>query len=133
MNSSSLVSEATRLEMGLRLARQKTVATRLDEEKGEVPVFYSERVVFQKPGGNLTFPFFLSKDDLDAAFARGGGGELPAEQVKISTLDGFVDNMRGPGGADLSQAEVMVSRRANDALAALRKAEGEGKLGSGIQ
>lgn len=111
---------------------QKTVATRLDEEKGEVPVFYSERVVFQNARGNLTFPFFLSKEDLDAAFQRGEGAELPADQVRIATLDGVVDNMRS-GAADLAAAEVMVSRRANDALAALKKAEGEGRLGSGLQ
>ena len=56
--------------------------TTLDERKGQVPVFYSERVVLEDAEGAVTYPFFLAKDDLDAAWrefgrgrpAGGGGG-----------------------------------------------------------
>jgi len=41
----------------------------LDEDKGQVPVFYSERVSYGE-GASATFPFFLRKEDLDAAFVE---------------------------------------------------------------
>ena len=40
-----------------------------DEAKGQVPVFYSERVSFVS-GGKTTFPFFFAKEDLDQAFSQ---------------------------------------------------------------
>ena len=45
------------------------VPTQLDESKGQVPVFYSERVSYGE-GASATFPFFLRKEDLDAAFVE---------------------------------------------------------------
>ena len=44
-----------------------------------MPVFYSERVVLQEVDG-VAFPFFFSKDDLDAAWQGGSepGGENAA-------------------------------------------------------
>ena len=53
--------------------------TTLEERNGQVPVFYSERVVLQEVDG-VAFPFFFSKDDLDAAWQGGSepGGENAA-------------------------------------------------------
>jgi len=95
--------------------------TILDEAKGQVPVFYSERVAFGSEGSQ-TFPFFLVKEDLDAAYnelvasgsIKGGGGTeggIPIGLVRTATLDGLVDQMLS-GAVDLSQAVVVGSRQA---------------------
>ena len=39
-----------------------------------MPIFYSESVVLQDKQGELAYPFFFSKDDLDAAYRQYGGG-----------------------------------------------------------
>lgn len=112
--------------------------TTLDEAKGQVPVFYSERVSLVDKAGAASYPFFLAKEDLDAAFVelqKPGGGAAPddvpksaREQrreaeaegmpdglVRIATLDGLVRQMKS-GEIDLSQA-VLVGSSASVALA----------------
>ena len=98
--------------------------TILDEEKGQVPIFYSERVAFGG-AGEQTFPFFLVKEDLDAAYeqlvSEGGvpgvkpgssnGEGIPIGLVRVATLDGLVDQMTS-GAVDLSQAVIVGSRQA---------------------
>lgn len=95
--------------------------TILDEAKGQVPVFYSERVAFGAEG-RQTFPFFLVKEDLDAAYdelvangsIKGGGGDgsgIPIGLVRVATLDGLIDQMLS-GAVDLSQSVVVGSRQA---------------------
>lgn len=91
----------------------RLLPTSLDESKGQVPVFYSEQVALTDPkSGEVSYPFFLAKADLDAAFVelagdkaagdaadkprRSGQGtsgatEMPIGQVRIATLDGLVD------------------------------------------
>ena len=90
--------------------------TVLDEEKGQVPLFYSERVSFEDANGVPSFPFFLVKEDLDAAYeelqaraapsappskSKGEAG-IPIGLTRIATLDGLVDQMTR-GDIDLSQ------------------------------
>ena len=90
----------------------------LDEKKGQVPLFYSERVAYDTAGGDQVFPFFLSKDDLDAAYdelqkVTGGPkseeGGIPIGLVRVATLDGLVDQMLS-GEVDLSKAVIVASK-----------------------
>jgi len=110
----------------------------LDEDKGQVPVFYSERVAYEDKSGEQSFPFFLSKDDLDAAYEElqrsiGGatasaaaaskfdgssGGGIPIGLVRVATLDGLVDQMRS-GEVDLTKAVVVAQRSALNAVRSL--------------
>ena len=106
------------------------VPTTLSEAKGQVPVFYSEKVAFEI-GGDMRYPFFLRKEDLDRAFEallekgllQGGeaGGTLakksksgegatgmPVGLVRVATLDGLVKQMRS-GEVDLSKSIVVGS------------------------
>lgn len=105
----------------------------LDESKGQVPLFYSERVSLVDGAGRSSFPFFLSKEDLDASFvalqrAEGSGAKrseaeadgMPVGLVRIATLDGMVSQMKS-GEVDLSQA-VLVG--AADAIALTKKLTG---------
>jgi len=119
---------------------QKFLPTSLDENKGQVPIFYSERVAYESNDGTQTFPFFLSKDDLDAAYdelqaalgaggtssaaaaskadpkkADGGSGGIPIGLVRVATLDGLVDQMRS-GAVDLSQSVVVAQRSSLNAV-----------------
>ena len=104
--------------------------TTLDEAKGQVPVFYSERVAFES-GGKTTFPFFLTKEDLDRAFVELGspsgssmtkgdaskvGEGIPVGLVRVATLDGLVNQMQS-GEIDLTEGVLVGSR---DALVAIR-------------
>jgi hypothetical protein len=106
--------------------------TTLDEAQGQVPIFYSERVAFQT-GSETSYPFFLSKEDLDRAFVQlgspGAGGApakssssksseegIPVGLVRCATLDGLVGQMER-GDIDLSQAVLVGSR---DALVAVK-------------
>jgi len=67
--------------------------TALDARSGQVPVFYSERVVLQDEGGGSSFPFFFSKEDLDDAW-RGGD----AAPTKGGAADaGFSEQAFGGG------------------------------------
>ena len=76
--------------------------TTLDERKGQVPVFYSEKVVLEDAEGAKTYPFFLAKDDLDAAWrefgvgrpAGGGSGAVAAKPE----VGGFAAQAFGGGG-----------------------------------
>ena len=117
----------------------------LDEEKGQVPVFYSERVSFDdgSGGGNL-FPFFLIKEDLDAAYdqlakegkappetsnsnaaaGQGQAGGIPIGLVRVATLDGLLDQMV-TGEIDLSRAVVVGSQAA---LATIKQLVEEGAI-----
>ena len=102
----------------------------LSEEKGQVPVFYSEKVAFEI-GGDMRYPFFLRKEDLDRAFdallekgllqgGEAGGtlakkskngegtGGMPVGLVRVATLDGLVKQMR-TGEIDLSKSIVVGS------------------------
>ncbi|KAL1529640.1 hypothetical protein AB1Y20_000582 [Prymnesium parvum] len=97
----------------------------LSEEKGQVPVFYSEKVAFDI-NGETRYPFFLRKEDLDIAFdalqtkgaleaedgkkvsKANGPTSMPVGLVRVATLDGFVKQMRS-GEVDLSQAIVVGS------------------------
>lgn len=111
--------------------------TVLDEAKGQVPIFYSERVAFGDAGGQ-TFPFFLVKEDLDAAFEQlvsdgaipdvkpgsTNGQGIPIGLVRVATLDGLVDQMSS-GSVDLTQAVVVGSRQA---LNMVRQLAQEGQL-----
>ena len=92
----------------------------LDEAKGQVPVFYSERVAYEGKDGAQSFPFFLSKDDLDGAYnelqAVTGGpksedGTMPIGLVRVATLDGLVDQMLS-GEVDLTNAVLVGARSA---------------------
>jgi len=101
--------------------------TMLDETRGQVPLFYSEKVAFQAAeGGGTTFPFFLVKEDLDAAFlelvkrgdvptpsgaAAGAVEGIPIGLVRVATMDGLIDQMES-GDVDLSQAVIVGSRTA---------------------
>eukprot|EP00310_Coccolithus_braarudii_P022176 CAMPEP_0183355274 /NCGR_PEP_ID=MMETSP0164_2-20130417/39705_1 /TAXON_ID=221442 /ORGANISM="Coccolithus pelagicus ssp braarudi, Strain PLY182g" /LENGTH=286 /DNA_ID=CAMNT_0025528325 /DNA_START=1 /DNA_END=861 /DNA_ORIENTATION=+ len=96
----------------------------LDEAKGQVPVFYSERVVLSL-GGVSKYPFFFRKEDLDTAFrrteaaaalakssSRGGAPEgLPSGLVRVATLDGLVKQMQS-GEVDLTDALLVPSPQA---------------------
>ena len=111
------------------------MATTLDENKGQVPVFYSEKVSYENKEGEQSFPFFLSKEDLDAAYDElqrlqgatptpsGGGanaesGGLPIGLVRVATLDGFVDQMLR-GEIDLSKAVVVPQKSSLSAIRSL--------------
>ena len=104
--------------------------TSLDEGKGQVPIFYSEKVAYEsKDGSEQSFPFFLSKDDLDKAYddllkltgeaspanaastgrSDGESGGIPIGLVRVATLDGLVDQMLS-GEVDLSKAVIVASR-----------------------
>ena len=72
--------------------------TALDERNGQVPVFYSERVVLQEADG-AAFPFFFSKEDLDDAW-RGGSAD-PAER---GVADGGFSGQAFGGGMSPGQA-----------------------------
>ena len=100
--------------------------TTLDETKGQVPLFYSERVAFEDKGGGALFPFFLVKEDLDAAYrelvAKGavppppGGGAvegIPIGLVRVATMDGLISQMES-GDVDLSKAVIVGSVAAID-------------------
>jgi hypothetical protein len=122
--------------------------TTLEERNGQVPVFYSERVVLQEVDG-VAFPFFFSKDDLDAAWQGGSepGGEnaaggfseqpfggaspgqkrrknaegkngIPIGLVRVATLEGLVKQMRS-GDVDLRRAVLVGSREAEAAIQSL--------------
>lgn len=97
----------------------------LDETKGQVPVFYSEKVSFTL-GGETRFPFFLRKEDLDLAFLKllesgditAPGGKMsgqatgiPVGLTRVATLDGLVKQMRS-GEVDLRQAVLVGSGEA---------------------
>ena len=113
----------------LQAQQQSLTPTILDEAKGQVPVFYSEKVAFETPAGQ-TFPFFLSKEDLDAAFdelrATGGAPALAAGEnpgipiglVRVATLDGLVNQMLS-GEIDLSKAVLVAERTALKAVRSL--------------
>ena len=100
--------------------------TTLDETQGQVPLFYSERVAFEDKGGGALFPFFLVKEDLDAAYrellAKGavppppGGGAvegIPIGLVRVATMDGLISQMES-GDVDLSKAVIVGSVAAID-------------------
>jgi hypothetical protein len=100
--------------------------TTLDETKGQVPLFYSERVAFEDKGGGALFPFFLVKEDLDAAYrelvAKGAvppppGGDavegIPIGLVRVATMDGLISQMES-GDVDLSKAVIVGSVAAID-------------------
>ena len=100
------------------------MATTLDENKGQVPVFYSEKVSYENKEGEQSFPFFLSKEDLDAAYAElqkiAGGpvsedGTIPIGLVRVATLDGLVDQML-TGEVDLSKAILVAARSSLNAV-----------------
>ena len=96
----------------------------LDEKKGQVPLFYSERVALTGEGGADEFPFFFDKEDLDATFGRLQQGELPIADVKVVTLDGLVKQMR-EGAVDFSTS-VLVGSRASLALSRQLKGGADG-------
>ena len=96
----------------------------LDEKKGQVPLFYSERVALTGEGGADEFPFFFDKEDLDATFGRLQQGELPIGDVKVVTLDGLVKQMR-EGAVDFSTS-VLVGSRASLALSRQLKGGADG-------
>jgi hypothetical protein len=118
----------------------KWLPTSLDEQKGQVPVFYSERVQYEDDKGNVAFPFFLIKADLDAAYdqlvesgkasagtnaAKGDqAGGIPVGLVRVATLDGLVDQMQS-GEVDLSQAVLVGSR---SALSTIRQLVKDGSI-----
>jgi len=103
----------------------------LDESKGQVPVFYSERVVLSS-NGVPKYPFFFRKDDLDAAFrkteavqSRGSASSskeapmgLPYGLVRVATLEGLVRQMQN-GEVDLSDAVLVPSPQALEQARAL--------------
>lgn len=72
--------------------------TALDARSGQVPVFYSERVVLQDEGGGSSFPFFFSKEDLDDAW-RGGD----AAPTKGGAADGGFSEQAFGGGMSPGQ------------------------------
>ena len=118
----------------------------LDEEKGQVPVFYSERVAFDDgSGGGSLFPFFLIKEDLDAAYdqlakegkvppetsstkaagqGQGQASGIPIGLVRVATLDGLIDQMV-TGEIDLSRSVVVGSQAA---LATIKQLVEEGAI-----
>ena len=106
------------LQAGGSEGQKLFMPTVLDEAKGQVPIFYSERVAFGSEG-RQTFPFFLCKEDLDAAYdevtgataKKGDNSGIPIGLVRVATLDGLVDQMRS-GAVDLSQSVVVGSRQA---------------------
>jgi hypothetical protein len=53
----------------------------LSEDKGQVPLFYSERVALTSADGSKTkYPFYLRKEDLDRDFASlAAAGQLPGD------------------------------------------------------
>ena len=84
-----------------------------------MPIFYSERVAFSIDG-KIRYPFFLSKQDLDEAFAKlpveetkrpDGAKEIPIGLVRVATLDGVVEQMRS-GVVDLSEAILVPDSQA---------------------
>ena len=121
----------------LQAQQQSLTPTILDEAKGQVPVFYSEKVAFETPEGQ-TFPFFLSKEDLDSAFdelrATGGAPALAAGEnpgipiglVRVATMDGLVSQMLS-GEIDLTKAVLVAERTA---LKAVRSLVAEAAAGS---
>ena len=101
--------------------------TSLSENKGQVPVFYSEKIAFEGKG-STAYPFFFRKEDLDAAFiqlqAKEGAPEAPKPQkggkevqglpvglTRVATLDGIVKQMLG-GEVDLRDAVFVGSPQA---------------------
>ena len=88
---------------------------------------FRRRVAFgSAASGAMSYPFFMVKDDLDAAYrellatgkAKAPAGTnpndvegIPIGLVRVATLDGLVDQMRG-GDVDLSQSVVVGSREA---------------------
>ena len=95
-----------------------------------MPLFYSERVAFAGAGGKNTYPFFLVKEDLDAAYkelvqrgdvpAPTGDGAamengMPIGLVRVATLDGLIGQMEG-GEVDLSDSVIVGSRAALTAV-----------------
>jgi len=128
------------------------IPTQLDEAKGQVPVFYSERVSFVS-GGKTTFPFFFAKEDLDQAFSQAQGGPadgaallavgggkpggssggqtaaqaaesgIPIGLVRVATLDGLLDQMAS-GDVDLADAVLVGSRSALKLVGQLVRDEG---------
>lgn len=100
--------------------------TSLDEQKGQVPVFYSERVSMVDGAGQPVYPFYLAKEDLDAAFValrRQEGAPssstsererrreaeadgIPPGLTRVATLDGLVKQMRS-GEVDLAAAVIV--------------------------
>ena len=113
--------------------------TTLEQEKGQVPLFYSERVSFQSENGETSFPFFLVKDDLDRAYdeltkeATRRSTEsteesgIPIGLVRVATLDGLIDQMSS-GSLDLSQAVIVGSR---DALVTVKQLVQDGSAKAG--
>ena len=124
--------------LNFQMQQNSIMPTVLDEAKGQVPLFYSELVAFEDGSGAQSFPFFLSKDDLDTAYdelQRASGaapaasaastgkqgdaaGGIPIGLVRIATLDGFVDQMLS-GEVDLSKAVVVASRSSLGAVRSL--------------
>lgn len=118
--------------LNFQMKEGQILPTTLDEGKGQVPVFYSERVAYEDNAGGQLFPFFLSKDDLDAAYVElqkttgaaaaggsgGGEGGIPIGLVRIATLDGLVDQMLS-GEVDLSKAVLVPSKASLNAVRAL--------------
>jgi len=101
------------------------VPVNLEESKGQIPVFYSEKVSFQF-GSETRFPFFFRKEDLDRAFVKlvemgevsaptGTGGKkgepasgIPIGLTRVATLDGLVKQMRSDE-VDLTKALLVGS------------------------
>ena len=73
---------------------------------------------FEGKDGEQSFPFFLCKEDLDAAYdelqrAQGaptsGEAGIPIGLVRVATMDGLVDQMLS-GEVDLTKAVVVGAR-----------------------
>lgn len=69
---------------------------KLDSLRGDVPLFYYDKIVYETSNGRPVFPFFMDKQDLDNAWNQGFAskkekGEIPLGLVGLITVDQLVD------------------------------------------
>jgi len=102
------------------------IPTQLDEAKGQVPVFYSERVSFVS-GGQTTFPFFFAKEDLDEAFAQAQGA--PANGAAKQPLGGPPSAGGGGGGKSGGQQTASQAVESGIPIGLVRVATLDGLIG----
>jgi len=85
----------------------------LSEEKGQVPLFYSERVTLTSAdGSNTKYPFYLRKEDLDRDFTLlSANGQLQGNAVGNAGAGGDETvNLRGNSARRAAKAAGDASR-----------------------